>query len=91
MNRLAQHLSNLDGRVVPWTGGYLVALARGSLKASARMLDAIERARRFPPPALESIDPGRAIIIECPSCGHGFIPNVPWRKRCELCSPRPRR
>jgi len=85
---LMQHLSNLDRRDNPWTTDYLIAVAKGQLKASKRLLNAIDRCMRFwSPPDPEANEYGLP-STRC-DCGAVFVPNTPWRVHCYRCR-RPR-
>jgi hypothetical protein len=85
LKTLTHHLSNLDGRGTDWTPGYLRAIAKGQLQASARVLDAIERCDRFPPPDPEANSYSIPTLV-C-ECGTRFVPNRTDRSFCYVCRP----
>lgn len=87
LTELARHLSNLDGRGTAWTPSYLMAVAKGQLGASSRLLDAMERCAIWKPPKPGWIrNEFRLDPRQCP-CGEYFMPNAMTRIRCYKCQP----
>jgi len=77
---LANSLSLVAGKSPPWTWRYLHSIFRGNLQASPRILEAIQG---FDKKSMKEWFDEKV----CPSCGRLFLPNVPWRDKCPVCSP----
>lgn len=84
---LAGYLSMLVSKQEPWTWQYLARVCKANLPPSLLLMQALDECVRHPPRELPRAD---SMIMAKPktcNCGRTFLPNVPWRDRCPVCSP----
>lgn len=103
---LAEHIGNL-ARGKPYTWRYMLAIHTGNIEIGGRVIDALEKALAIYDGDSRFLVTSQQMLVyshnpisgsyvmngprRCQNCGMRFVPNVPWRKNCPVCSPPGRR